>query len=309
MTAVFQISPKVHVCFGRKQTKATSVRPHADSVDSRNVSGIVEKDEEDEKAREPNPITAYFFDIHKFPIQKRAREIEWFTELDMLYRNIIACIWASRGAHALVKNHIGILSDSDSGHDEDQDTGGKWWRFWWRERNWEKIYMLIQMLEQAAPTAQLDHGSDESAEVSETLARIAPCLERAVRLRQEIVEHNVRLVVSFAKRYMGAQFEFSDIIQEGNIGLLRAVDKFLVKKELKFSTYAIWWIRSRIGRYANTHRGVVAIPAHVGDRLSKLRLVEESFWEEHQQISHRTRTCGCASMQCWKYPQSSLCPR
>ena len=283
MTAVFQVLPKTRMRSRRKQKKVILVRSHADSVDFPNVRSIDEEDGEDERMREPNPLAAYFMDIRKFPVQKRPREIEWFTELDTLYRNIIASIRVSRRARILVKNRMGILSDSDSGPDEGRDTGDTWWRFWWRERNWKKIDMLIRILQQAVATIQPDQDIDELADVSKTLACIDPYLERAVRLRQEVVEHNVRLVVNFAKRYTGSPFEFSDIIQEGNIGLLHAVDKFFVKKGWKFSTYAIWWVHSRIRRYANTHGGAIVIPAHVGDRLVKLRSVEESFREEHQQ--------------------------
>ncbi len=108
------------------------------------------------------------------------------------------------------------------------------------------------------------------------------------RARAHLIQANLRLVVSVAKRYVGRGLSFLDLIQEGNIGLMKATDKFDYKRGFKFSTYATWWIRQAITRAISDQSRTIRLPVHVGETINRVRKMGHRL----QQIYEREPTAS-----------------
>jgi RNA polymerase primary sigma factor len=112
-------------------------------------------------------------------------------------------------------------------------------------------------------------------------AEIAQGNRLATRARGELVEANLRLVVSIAKRYANRGLAFLDLVQEGNIGLMRAVEKFEYRRGYKFSTYATWWVRQAISRAIADQARTIRTPVHLAERIGQITQATRKFVQEY----------------------------
>lgn len=118
------------------------------------------------------------------------------------------------------------------------------------------------------------------AEIKEINRRMSIGEARARRAKKEMVEANLRLVISIAKKYTNRGLQFLDLIQEGNIGLMKAVDKFEYRRGYKFSTYATWWIRQAITRSIADQARTIRIPVHMIETINKLNRISRQMLQE-----------------------------
>lgn len=96
-------------------------------------------------------------------------------------------------------------------------------------------------------------------------------------VREKIINSNLKLVVKVAKGYNNSSVQFIDLIQEGNMGLMKAIEKFDVDRGYKFSTYAMWWIRQSMGRYIADHSRVIRVPVHANEKINRVKRFEYEY--------------------------------
>ena len=136
----------------------------------------------------------------------------------------------------------------------------------------EKINVLKGRLDGAS--------EEEKTEIKEEIKTLQRDVDKGADAKKRLAEANLRLVVSIAKRYVGRGMLFLDLIQEGNLGLIKAVEKFDYKKGYKFSTYATWWIRQAITRAIADQARTIRIPVHMVETINKLIRVSRQLLQE-----------------------------
>jgi RNA polymerase primary sigma factor len=269
-------------------------------------------DEEQLQDREPEetggPLSAYLQSIASVPVLSREQQFELAAELDARRADFLAFAlelpaaarvlvrrWRDRKERGLVTGTLSASYLDGSGRDPSpvldramarveraltsarpRGAGAGWRRTLGAAVR--RADLAFEVIVEAFQEAERELAGRHGPAADRALARRArAALDAHDRVKQAFIEHNLKLVVKFAKQYRGLGVSFIDLIQEGNLGLIRAVEKFDHHRGYKFSTYAAWWIQQAMIRAVQKHSRTVRAPSHMWELQLRYKRAEQEL--------------------------------
>ena len=223
-----------------------------------------------EKGHENHSVHLYFQEVGRFSLLTREEEIEIAKRIDISQKKVDQAENAIQNCEKQlglpleeIKELVGVAeNDSQEAKSTVKEIGISINKLLDKEETIHRALQEIQDLESETQTI--------SYQLKEELKKVLHARKEMEAAKKEFVEANQRLVISIAKKYINRGVQFLDLIQEGNIGLMKAVDKFDYRRGYKFGTYATWWIRQGITRAIQDQARTIRLPVHIGEVLNKV---------------------------------------
>lgn len=212
-------------------------------------------------------IGSYLEGIGKTPLLTKEEERELAKKIKEGKQKLIQLM---RGSSDIINKNRELLVLFQKGGKLSKNFGDL-------DRNPDKVREMVDFLEHELPKMEKIASDRDKRKIKQILKEAVKVKSSCEADRKKMMEANLRLVVSFAKKYTGRGVSLSDLIQEGNIGLSRAVDKFDYKCEKRFSTYASWWIRQALSRTIADQSRTIRLPVHIAYLLRKLSRVSRQL--------------------------------
>lgn len=225
---------------------------------------IVHTDEQDSSL---STIGSYLEGIGKTPLLTKEEERELAKRIKEGKQKLIQLM---RGTADTINKNRKLLVLFQKGGKLSKNFGDL-------DRNSGKVREMVDFLEHELPKMEKIVSDRDKKKIKQILKEAVKVKSSCEADKKKMMEANLRLVVSFAKKYTGRGVSLSDLIQEGNIGLSRAVDKFDYKCERRFSTYASWWIRQALSRTIADQSRTIRLPVHIAYLLRKLSRVSRQL--------------------------------
>lgn len=223
-----------------------------------------------EKGQEHDSVHPYFQEVGRFSLLTREEEIQIAKRIEVGQKKVAQAENAIQNCEKQlglpleeIEEPVGVAkNDPRESKGIVKETGISINKFLDEE---ETIHHALQKIRHVESETQTS-----SYQLKEDLKKVLHAREEIEAAKKEFVEANQRLVISIAKKYINRGVQFLDLIQEGNIGLMKAVDKFDYRRGYKFGTYATWWIRQGITRAIQDQARTIRLPVHIGEVLNKV---------------------------------------